>query len=214
MGPRPPIFRPLHRLAGLLLWLSSLCLPAAAWADGFPARFDATGPGLLTLRSAPSEAAGRITSMPSDREGIEVLALSEDGQWAESHFGHNPAWIPLARLSRQSDPMAQDPPLTCYGVLPFWALSLPTRFFAEFEQPEQPHQPWQITGTSAAEGPNGPTRVWTFAGEERRANLVMRREACTLPMTERRFGLSATLTTVENMGEVHLHLGCCSLTSP
>lgn len=184
-----------------------------AQASDLPARYDVTGQALV-LRSAPLADAERLGELPPTRTGVQIVAISEDGKWAQTPYGDGAGWILLSGLARQSAPKDQGLPLRCYGVEPFWGLHLPTPFFAEFERPEHRELPFQITGTADQIAPGGRTRLWTFTGESTSASLLVRHEACGDGMSDRPFGLSAAFTLIEATGAVHLRLGCCSLTNP
>ncbi|WP_172327785.1 hypothetical protein [Mangrovicoccus sp. HB161399] len=179
---------------------------AAAGSERLPARYDVTGDAVL--QAAPDAGSARIGTAAAGTV-LEILAFSDDGAWAETGRGEGAAWLPAAQLSRVEGARAEGLPLRCYGTEPFWGLNMASAFFAEFEQPEHPETPLQITGRDEAAA--GLARLWTFVGDGMRGHLVIRNEACSDNMSDRPFGLSATLSLAETAGAVHLRLGCCSL---
>lgn len=196
----------------LVAALAAAAVTCAAAADPLPARHDGTGTEPLVMRTLPDPDSTEITRFAADRTGIEVTALSPDGLWGQVNYGDTAGWLKMTRLIRQPGPEARGLPMRCYGTEPFWGLHLPTPFFAEYERPEHPETPLQIAGTAEATGPGGFVRLWSFAGEGLRAQLVLREESCSDGMSDRAYGLSAALILSESAGAVHLRLGCCSLT--
>ncbi|WP_138466234.1 hypothetical protein [Poseidonocella sp. HB161398] len=182
---------------------------AAAAEGGLPARYRTLAPA--ELRAAPDAGAEETAALEEGRI-LEILAFSDDGAWALTGRGEGAAWLPLAGLERLGGAAAEGLPMRCYGTEPFWGLNLPSAFFGEFERPEHPETPLQLTGSDETLAASGRARLWTFVGDELRGHLVVRNEVCSDGMSDRPFGLSATLSLAETAGAVHLLLGCCSLT--
>ncbi len=181
---------------------------AAAETGRLPARYQLAGDAVL--RAAPDDAAPE-TGTAAAGSVVEILSFSRDGGWAETARGEGAAWLATEGLTRIEGPRAEGLPLRCYGTEPFWGLNMPSAFFAEFERPEHPEAPLQVTGSDSAAA--GAVRLWTFVGDGLRGHLAVRNEACSDVMSDRPFGLSATLSMAETAGAVHLRLGCCSLTA-
>ncbi|MBE3638955.1 hypothetical protein [Mangrovicoccus algicola] len=195
----------------LLALASAFIFPPARAEGRLPARHRLAAE--TVLRAAPDAAAPEAGLAQAGKD-LEILGFSEDGLWAEAGRGAGVAWLPAAGLTRLQPPADEGLPMRCYGTEPFWGLNMPSAFFAEFERPEHPEAPLQITGSDAATGPGGHTRLWTFVGEELRGHLAVRNEACSDGMSDRHFGLSAVLSLAETAGAVHLRLGCCALSAP
>ena len=197
----------------------TVCLAApGAHAADFPAMFDVTGVAagdVLNVRVAPDAGAAAVASLPPDRTGVEVLARSADGKWLQVGLGELGGWAAARYLSAQP-PRPGDrlpTPLRCFGTEPFWSLHMPAPLFAEYER--LPDPPRALTPDFAATPAGGGSTdlVARMTAPGARATLVMRHEACADGMSDRPYGLSATLL-LETRDAPAVHSGCCSLTSP
>ncbi|MGB0904857.1 MAG: SH3 domain-containing protein, partial [Mangrovicoccus sp.] len=153
------------------LALGLACAAPAVLAEDFPARYDVTtnnGRG-YELRAAPDASAPAIGQIPDDRQGLQVVRLSEGGDWGLVTYGERSAWVAMAHLTRQPAPQATALPMRCYGTEPFWGLNFPTGFFAEFERPEHPEEPFQIAGMAESTGSQGRIKAWSFISDASRA---------------------------------------------
>lgn len=115
----------MRALALLLL----LALPAAAQEVRLPALFDVTGVAaddVLNIRDRPRATSGIIAELRPDATGIEVIELSESGDWGRVNHYDQTGWTAMRFLRRQPGQAVGDSPAikVCYGAEPFWSLDL------------------------------------------------------------------------------------------
>jgi uncharacterized membrane protein len=195
-----------------------LLTAAPAAAADLPALYDAQGAvggPALDLRAEPDAAAEILGSLPADARGIEVVALSEDGAWGLVGQGEGGGWLAMEGLSRQPD---QSPwwqlraPLRCLGTEPFWSLSISAAAGSgTFNTPEPPALDLQTQSV-------WPGSDWmrtagvTLSGGDATATLVLTGGACSDGMSDRTYGIAATLLLSGGPigGDTPL-TGCCTL---
>ena len=201
----------MRRLAVLLFAL----VPCLAAAQGLPALHDVTGVGeedVLNIRAGPSSAAPVIGTLAPDARGIEVVARSEAGTWGQVNTGERAGWASMRFLERQpgQDESALPDPVRCFGTEPFWSLDV-ARSGLRLDGPGIARVETPLAARSAASGIRG---RYGFAGENVADAVavhgIVRREACTDGMSDRRFGLSLDLL-VTSGGVLSQYAGCCSL---
>ncbi len=196
-----------------LLTLILLSLATAATAQGLPALFDVTGVAsddVLNVRENPRASAPRLGGLAPDATGIEVVALSDSGDWGRINLGEGSGWVSMRYLAAQpADRQTYfDTPLRCLGTEPFWLVSFDDGI-AIFSAPGLPPTPFEITTTSPAIGSGLYAQL--AAGEELTA--VVKRAECSDGMSDRSYGLSGDIILTED-GEQRLLTGCCTLAPP
>lgn len=204
------IVRPLALLRIALLALL-MALPAAA--DEFPALFRVTGVAandVLNIRTEPSASGAIIGFLAPGAEGIEVVALSEDGRWGRVNTGEQAGWSHMRYLTPEGGPVwrSGEVPLGCYGTEPFWRADffLPSHR-AEFDGINEGSFEL-VTDAGALPGTRfPPTLAIPFAGA-RQGMAVLRGEACNDGMSDRDFGISILIYW---RGEREGLAGCCVL---
>jgi uncharacterized membrane protein len=185
-------------------------LPAPAVADPFPAAFQVSGVAgndVLNIRAEPDAAAPIVGELGPYQISVEVLRLSDDGNWGLVPLPEGKGWVSMRFLQAMpSDPYELPRPLTCIGTEPFWSLAALPRG-AEWSTPEEPRADLTITEEGVApEGyrlraEEGPTRVF---------HLSVLRQQCSDGMSDREFGFAAQLF-VESPEGNRVHSGCCTL---
>jgi uncharacterized membrane protein len=195
----------------VLLLLSAW--PAAA--QMLPALHSVTGVAaddVLNVRAAPDAAAEILDTLAPDATGVEVVALSPGGDWAQVNAGDRAGWVALRFLAREPGPdwTALQSPLVCYGTEPFWSLRIdPAGGVATFETPVESARPmridWAVTG---AGGPPMAGFMLDDSGAPGFATITP--AACSDGMSDRAMGLSAGLFYDSETGPSG-YSGCCRL---
>lgn len=198
----------------LALVLALLALPVAAEeAPPLPALAHVAGVAagdVLNVRAEPRAGAAILGTIPPGTEGVEVLALSDDGKWALVPLPEGAGWA--ARrflLPMPSDPARMPRPLRCHGTEPFWALQI-DEFGGRWSTPDSGEH--RIAVPVAEVAPEG----WLALIEDPEAGhsltAVLTREACGDGMSDRRYGLRALIFDQDlRRGQNRLWQGCCTL---
>lgn len=200
----------------LLLYLA-LLWPGLATAQAVPALYDVAGVAsndVLNIRAKASAATAIVGGLAPDAKGVEVVALSADGKWAQVNHDEGAGWVALRFLQPQdhADWWVLENGLQCSGTEPFWTLYFDSdEKSAHLNTPEGegsemgliavwPGSSWQ------------PVAAAQFAGESGGGIAVVRAQSCSDGMSDRIYGLSLDLflqATRKSPGAA-LH-GCCSL---
>lgn len=195
----------------LLSWLLLCLVPLAAAAQDLPAAYRVTGVAAddtLNVRSGPGVEHGIIDELAPDASGVEVVALSEEGDWGQVQSGGRMGWASMRYLARLEQPADAIPrPMLCRGTEPFWNIHL-TSEGASYGDPESGSHALDRMGEAVA--PLG----YLARFEDARGNpttLTITRERCSDGMSDLRYGFSAR-AFVEGE-ENRLLRGCCTLDS-
>jgi len=169
---------------------------------------------VLNVRANPNAGAEIVATLPPDRRNLEVVELSEDGEWVLVGLGERGGWASRAYLEAEPvRPTDRVPaPMRCFGTEPFWSLYFPGDGTAGYDRMPEPERRFAIAGEIVPAGTLGELAV-TLDGTEGDGTLFLRRETCSDGMSDRPFGLSIRLHLALTDGPV-AHAGCCSLTGP
>lgn len=200
-----------------LALLLCLLFPGIAAAQALPALYDVIGVAaddVLNIRAAPSASASIIGGLAQTATGVEVVAFSADGKWAQVNTHEASGWSSLRFLRPQGRPdwFALRSDLRCFGTEPFWS------FYLDAAQ-ETVH-----LNTPDEEGPEQdilshwlgsrwqPVAAMQFASDGGDGMAVLRAQACSDGMSDRAFGLTLDLFLQKSSTgpAASLH-GCCSL---
>lgn len=200
-----------------LALLLCLLFPGIAAAQALPALYDVIGVAaddVLNIRAAPSASASIIGGLAQTATGVEVVAFSADGKWAQVNTHEASGWSSLRFLRPQGRPdwFALRSDLRCFGTEPFWS------FYLDAAQ-ETVH-----LNTPDEEGPEQdilshwlgsrwqPVAAMPFASDGGDGMAVLRAQACSDGMSDRAFGLTLDLFLQKSSTgpAASLH-GCCSL---
>lgn len=200
-----------------LALLLCLLFPGIAAAQALPALYDVIGVAaddVLNIRAAPSASASIIGGLAQTATGVEVVAFSADGKWAQVNTHEASGWSSLRFLRPQGRPdwFALRSDLRCFGTEPFWS------FYLDAAQ-ETVH-----LNTPDEEGPEQdilshwlgsrwqPVAAMQFASDGGGGMAVLRAQACSDGMSDRAFGLTLDLFLQKSSTgpAASLH-GCCSL---
>ena len=201
------------RLATLLFWLA-----APAWATQeyiLPTLFDVTGVAagdVLNIRAEPEGGADIIGHLPPEAERVEVVAHDRSGRWGQVNAGERAGWVAMRYLTYRTDVWEDGrlpAGLRCLGTEPFWAF----RSEREALVLERPDAPALRTPMAAVLGngvPRHPLRAVIAEGGGRRLTAALTPQACSDGMSDRAYGLAATLV-LEGADGPELLVGCCSV---
>lgn len=200
----------------LALFLLALAGPAAAADVGLPALFDVAGVGAgdrLNVREGPDVSAAVVGSLPPDARGVEVIALDATGRWGQVNTGERAGWASMRYLAAQpatrTGPGSLPPGLACFGTEPFWLLRSDGAV-ATFSTPDGGEERLALTAALATGVAGDPRRALIAEAGERRITAAIQPGLCSDNMSDRLYGLAATLV-VEGGDGPELLTGCCSL---
>ena len=207
----------------LIYLISALLLatPALSQADlPLPQLYTVVGVAeddTLNVRESPSGRAADIGDL-KPHETVEVLTISDDGQWGMVSAGENIGWVSTRFLSRTPNttgdggalPYGVPLRLSCYGAEPFWTADI-------------------TSGTSISimnYSDNSPTRkTYPMLGMAKPVNMgpyvygflspplsgVLRREYCDDGMSDTQAGWSIEILKARGNG-MSMLVGCCQAT--
>ena len=185
----------------------------ATRADTLPALHRVVGVSsddVLNIRAQPHAGAPIIGMLAPGADGVEVVALSEDGRWDQVNSGEQAGWSHMRYLQRQTADSWRDGTqgLRCFGTEPFWRLSL---FLpghrAEFDSLNEGGFDLVTDAGTLPATRFPPTLAIPFSGS-RDGMAVLRGEACNDGMSDQAFGISALIYW---RGDTEGLSGCCSL---
>lgn len=180
-----------------------------------PTLFDVAGVApddVLNIRAEPSAAAEIIGHLEPDAERIEVVAHDASGRWAQINTGERSGWVSLAYLAYRTDVWrdgAMPDALACFGTEPFWSVTKDGEGLA-YETPSIDRRGYRIDDIAGSGVFRDPRRAVAASHEGRTMTLVMVPASCSDGMSDRAFGLDATVV-LGHAGEVTLLRGCCSI---
>lgn len=202
----------------IALCLSLMAGTAFAQSTNLPDLFkvvDVAASDKLNIRSQPSATSDVVGAFEPNQQNIEVVQQSSDGSWSLVNSGEATGWVATQFLAAQPDvwQSGQLPKtLICSGTEPFWSLSTSnqTLTFAPMEGGEQTYSGAQILDRGFEGDRN---RVILAKDGEREITAVIRPGQCNDGMSDRRFGLSATLIFQGAGTPANVNYGCCSISA-
>lgn len=200
-----------------LALLLCLLFPGFAAAQALPALYDVigvAGDDVLNIRAAPSTSASIIGGLAQTATGVEVVALSADGKWAQVNTHEASGWASLRFLRAQGRPdwFALRSDLKCFGTEPFWSLAFdPAQETVRLTTPDG-DSPAQDIISHWLGSTWQPVAAMQFASEDGGGVAVLRGQACSDGMSDRAYGLTLDLFLQPSASgpATSLH-GCCSL---
>lgn len=200
------------RLTAALILL--MAAPAHATPEYvLPTLFDVIGVAAndkLNIREEPNAKSRIIGSFAPDAKGIEVVA--EQRGWAKVNAGERSGWVSSLYLQYRTDvwhPGALPKGLSCMGTEPFWSLRQVGDKLV-YETPE---------GSRAMERRSvmddgwfrSPVRAVISGDDKGRLTTVIRADQCSDGMSDRTYGLTATLVFDGAGQSSRMVTGCCSI---
>ncbi|MFW2588518.1 SH3 domain-containing protein [Sagittula sp. SSi028] len=196
----------------LALILMVLGFGQGAMAQTYPALHDVSGVGagdMLNVRAGPGVGNPVIGRLAPDQTGVEVLGT--EGNWALINIDERTGWTSLRFLNRRAD---GDLPNTqraiCSGTEPFWSLDIRQGQTAELRTPDTAIVDTYTVGLFQGAHMGAGKYVLRGVGGAREIAVVVTHAACTDGMSDRAYGLDATVIVTGRQGPSYS--GCCSLT--
>ena len=193
-------------------------LAGTAPAQTVPFLADVTGVAAddaLNIREHPRGSAQRLGELAPDARNLEVVALSDSGDWAQVNFGEQTGWVAARFLTSRTRPLLPgtffDNGLICFGTEPFWALTA-RRGTAEvtFSRADGPDRRFKrlYVGNSANMGPY----AQALLAEDAKGRMTgsLRSGTCSNGMSDNLYALEFDVLVEGGDGPVLLS-GCCSL---
>ncbi len=181
-----------------------------------PSRADVTGVAAgdtLNLRSEPGTNGMVLGTLPRDARGIEVTGFDQTGKWARVSMPDSSAWASARFLTLQRDtwsPGKVPTTLRCFGTEPFWSLSR-TDQGMEFSRPDAPTRKLELRTVMDRGIAEDATRSLIAGDDLGRITALIQPKQCSDGMSDREFGLSATLILDGQKQSSQMLTGCCSV---
>lgn len=201
------------RLATVLALILSLAGPAAAQTM-LPTLYDVSGVAAndhLNIRAMPDASSSILSQLPHDSKGVEVIETRAG--WARVNTFERSGWVNMRYLKERPDvwkPGEIPATLNCLGTEPFWSLrQVGSNIVYETPSVSRPMQRRAIVDNPSQ---LRPARSIVAGDEQGRVTVVLQPGQCTDGMSDRYFGLSATLL-FEGAGQAsRMENGCCRIT--
>ncbi|CTQ49195.1 hypothetical protein [Jannaschia donghaensis] len=187
------------------------CLSGAVMAqdDPLPALYDVVGVAAndaLNLRASPRATARVLGELRHDATGVEIVRLSESGDWGLTNIDEGTGWTAMRFLTRQDGQGWDVPPAlsVCYGAEPFWSLD-PVQALS-LSTPDEVIGITPLTMTRAA----GRRDPWGIVAQSDNGPIhgILSRQTCSDGMSDREAGFRIDLIN----GDRGVYTGCCTLT--
>ncbi len=190
--------------------------PAAATQEYIlPTLFDVAdvaADDVLNIRAAPRADAEIIGALAPDARAIEVVAHDRTGRWGQVNTGERSGWVAMRHLAYRTDVWEEGrlpPTLHCLGTEPFWALQAAGEAM-DFSTPQTPERRLRLESVLATGVFRDPRRALIATAPDRRLTAVIVPTACSDGMSDRAYGLEASLI-LEGEGAPEMLTGCCSV---
>ena len=201
------------RLAAAFALILSAAAPAAAQTV-LPTLFDVTGvrpDDVLNVRAMPDASSSVLSELPHDAKGVEVVDTRAG--WARVNTFERSGWVNMRYLRERPDvwkPGEVPATLNCLGTEPFWTLrQVGTSIVYETPEQSRPLQRRVVVDNPAR---REPARSIIAGDDKGRLTVVLTPAQCTDGMSDRFFGLTATLL-FEGAGQaLTMENGCCRIT--
>lgn len=195
----------------------AISAPAFATPEAIlPSRADVIGVAAadqLNIRAAPDANAAVIGTLAPDAKGFEITGFDPSGQWARVSMGEVSGWANGRFLQMQRDTWVfgkLPATLSCYGTEPFWSLQRTASGMA-FTTPDQDPRALDLRVVMDRGIAEDPLRSLIAGDTKGRVTAVIQPQICSDGMSDRDFGLSATVI-LDGQGQTSRMLtGCCSV---
>ncbi len=201
-----------------VLALIFACLSCPALAQDFPpfpALYHVTGLGsgeALDIRTDPYDGADAVGSLPSGARNVEIVTLSDDGEWGLVSSGEISGWVAMQHLESAGLPswVGLGTPLSCLGTEPFWNLRIEAPLFkAAVTTPDGGEKGFTLRDFWPGSDfrPVAALRIDPAAGG---GFAVLRGDICSDGMSDRAYGIAVDIFP-EDSGSPSVLSGCCTL---
>lgn len=179
-----------------------------------PTLYDVTGvraDDVLNIRAMPDASSSILSELPHDAKGVEVV--DSRAGWARVNTFERSGWVNMRYLRERPDvwkPGEIPATLNCLGTEPFWSLRQVGANIV-YETP-QLSRPLQRRAVVDSPHQRSPARSLIAGDDQGRLTVVLHPGQCSDGMSDRVFGLSATLL-FEGAGQSsRMENGCCRIT--
>jgi uncharacterized membrane protein len=183
-------------------------------AQETPGLFDAAAAASVSILAEPDAGSASIGEIPSGTKGIEVVSLSQDGQWGEVNSGERSGWVALSQLMARGGASwaSLEGSMTCLGTEPFWSATLiPGSREMQLAGLDARDARLTITQTAIAVGVQAPPLGIEFTAPGLPGFAVITPGICSDGMSELAYGLTATFFVGAPDGPMRGLSGCCSI---
>lgn len=159
----------------------------------------------LNIRAAPSASADIIGVLPPGARDVEIVDQSDGGDWLKLNIGERSGWAAaryLAAQPRAGDRPPLDRPLACFGVEPFWSLTLSPNGASSFS-PFGEDETQIDTGPLTKSANRNDRFVAPFSGQ---GAAFLAQRSCGDGMSDRSYAIEITLTWRDSVLS-----GCCRI---
>lgn len=194
-----------------------LATPASATPEApLPSRADVSGVAahdVLNVRAEPNARAAILGTLPADAKGVEIVHFDPTGQWARVSLGEISGWASgrfLVMDRTTWTPGKLPSGMRCHGTEPFWSLNEVDGRMSYAEPDGQPRdlELRRVLDRGMAED----AMRALIAGDDRgRVTAVVQPGLCSDGMSDRDFGLSATVILDGGDQPSRMLNGCCSV---
>ncbi len=199
--------------AALALLLAS---PASTTQEYIlPTLFDVSGVAsddVLNIRAEPNANAEIIGTLAPNARGIEVVAHDDSGRWAQLNADGRSGWAALSYLAYRTDVWEHGKlpeTMHCLGTEPFWSLAAQGDEVV-FSTPGEPERPMTLEAALDQGTFRSPRRAILATSGSRRLTAVIAPTSCSDGMSDKAYGLDATLV-IEGPAKPRMLTGCCSV---
>ncbi|MEM8787301.1 MAG: hypothetical protein AAGE76_03480 [Pseudomonadota bacterium] len=202
------------RVAALVAAVAAGAGPVSAETPGLYDVIGVAENDTLKIRENPRPSALIVGELPRSARGVEVVQLSENGNWGRVNQGDLSGWVSLQFLAAQS---ASEPgetrfdrPLLCVGGEPDWSILTSGGDGLVLNHPQSPSSEFTIRLKLAAQGRPQVSQVVQASAERASLIGVLRHDICTDAASDRTYGMTMD-ALLRDGGGTRLLTGCCSL---
>ncbi len=210
--------RRIPRQIGRILAVAALCLvahPALATREYIlPTLFNVDGVAandVLNVRARPDASSPIIGTLAPDAQDIEVVEEDETARWGRINLREDSGWVSMRYLAYQVGVWEEGripPNMMCLGTEPFWSLRHDNGQMT-LSKPDQEDQTYAVDAVAPSPIFRDPRRVILTSDGETRLTAFIVPRVCSDGMSDRTYGLEATIVHEEETPE--LLLGCCTI---
>lgn len=195
--------------------LALIAGPALATPEyTLPTLFDVTGVAAgdtLNIRERPDASAAVIGTLAPDATGVEVVA--ERSGWAQVNTGGRRGWVSSRFLRYRTDVWADGElpqTLRCTGTEPFWGIEARGGEVV-FSSADKGERVMALRSVMDDGVPRSPLRGMIAGDDEGRMTAVIQPQTCSDGMSDRAYGLTATVIFDGARQQSQMLTGCCRI---
>ena len=195
--------------------LALIAGPALATPEyTLPTLFDVTGVAAgdtLNIRERPDPSAPVIGTLPPEATGVEVVA--ERSGWAQVNTAGRRGWVNSRFLRYRTDVWADGElpqTLRCTGTEPFWGIEARGDEVV-FSSPDKGERAMALRSVMDNDVPGSPLRGMIAGDDAGRMTAVIQPQTCSDGMSDRAYGLTATVIFDGARQQSQMLTGCCRI---